>query len=106
MLPSNLPTVIAYLVGKHENTLHNPILKPQHSEMLLFHPPATPLNDTSEQTCRQSGKRDTPKSRRKAPQIDYFPLGGSAHHAHAIKAPRGPENAKGEACAFCHTRRE
>ena len=24
MLPSNLPTVIAYLVGKHKNTLQHP----------------------------------------------------------------------------------
>ena len=76
MLPSNLPTVITYLVGNYENTLHHSNPQTVTFRNVTLPPPATLLNDTSEQTCRQSGKRDTPKSRRKAPQIDYFPLGG------------------------------
>ncbi len=54
MLPSNLPTVITYLVGNYENTLHplssNRNIPKCYSSILLQHHQTTPQNSYAGKT--------------------------------------------------------
>ena len=88
MLPSNLSTVITYLVDKHENTLHHPIPKPQHSEMLLFHPPATLSNDTQNSYAAKAESGTLQNRAEKPRKSIIFLLAVSLSQAHDKSAQR------------------
>ena len=103
MLPSNLPTVITYLVGNYENTLHH-----HNPQTVTFRNVTLP---SSRNTIKRHPRTAMPAKRKaghykiaqKSPANQLSPSWKSPYHTRTIKAPRGPENAKGEAYAFCLT---